>query len=398
MSSAMDSLMSTVDTITSADSDEASCTACTTPVDTPVGFVAKSPPPSPKDGKLASSGVSTMSAALALPPAAPHHPGSSSPPGTASSLLTASSKLHSSPTNTASSLKTRSLDGLLGPGGACPQPSPQVGAGHHHHRGLDATSTTTTVSDVSSGRAGSTSDENAFLFLGCVQALLGVLMVVFGVLAMLHRASMSSVGAGVWGGAISFVSGVAGVIAGLRSCYSSSGRGGSGRPPIAPTVFMALSLVALAVANLVLVLAAIGLVRDARTPDIQLLREEEDAEEEDAGASPGSSHWERVLASCGLLLASGLQLLAAIASGYRCYRLVCPCAARTARKHSPLYNQRSSGGSPDSLHSMSGLYSSGSKERLVSRWLTRQVPNGPVYTGSPTPSGLLLFSTQPPPP
>ncbi|XP_052126368.1 uncharacterized protein LOC113211618 isoform X2 [Frankliniella occidentalis] len=396
MSSAMDSLMSTVDTITSADSD-APCTACTSPVETPVGFVAKSPPSSPKDGKLASSGVTTTSAALALPPGPPGSHPSSSPPGTTSSLLTTSSSKHlvqSSPTNTASSLKTRSLDGLL------LGPAPVQGA--PHHRGLDATSTTTTVSDVSSGRGGrgSTSDENAFLFLGCVQALLGILMVVFGVLAMLHRASMASVGAGVWGGAISFVSGVAGVIAGLRSCYSSSVRGGSGsgRPPIAPTVFMALSLVALAVSNLVLVLAAIGLVRDARTPDIQLLREEEDAEEEEPRSSPGSSHWERVLASCGLLLAAGLQLLAAIASGYRCYRLVCPCAARTSRKHSPLYNQRSSGGSPDSLHSVSGLYSSGSKERLVSRWLTRQVPNGPLYTGSPTPSGLLLFSTQPPPP
>ncbi|KAJ1527482.1 hypothetical protein ONE63_007455 [Megalurothrips usitatus] len=308
-------------------------------------------------------------------------------------MLTASSSgKKSSPTNTAtaSSLKTRSLDGLLGPPGLAP---------HHHHH-LDATSTTTTVSDASSGRARSTSDENAFLFLGCVQALLGVLMAVFGVLAVLHRASMSGVAAGIWGGGVSFISGVVGIIAGLRSCYSSSLRGGSGsgRPPIAPTAFMALSLVTLAVANLVLVLAAIGLVRDARTPDIQLLEEDQAGASEAGAPPPGSSHWERVLASCGLLLASGLQLLAAIASGYRCYRLVCPCAARTARKHSPLYNQRSSGGSPDSLHSVSGLYSSGSKERLVSRWLTRQVPNGPVYTGSPTPSGLLLFSTQPPPP
>lgn len=189
MSSAMDSLMSTVDTITSADSDDPSCATCTAPMDSPGGFVAKSPPPSPKDNKLASSAVSTTPAST-LPPLLPGT--------TSSSLLTTSSKLQSSPTNTASSLKTRSLDGLLNPG-----------LGHHAGHHLDATSTTTTVSDASSGRGGrgSTSDENAFLFLGCVQALLGVLMAVFGVLAMLHRASMSSVGAGVWGGAVTFVSG-----------------------------------------------------------------------------------------------------------------------------------------------------------------------------------------------
>lgn len=201
MSSALDSLMSTVDTITSADSDEG-CTACTSPMDTPGGFVAKSPPPSPKDGKLVSSGVSTTPASVP-PPRAPRPPGNVV--NTASSLLTTSSStkskhLQSSPTNTASSLKTRSLDGLLvGPLGAH---GPRVACG------LDATSTTTTVSDASTGRGRrSTSDENAFLFLGCVQALLGVLMVVFGVLATLHRASMSSAGAGIWGGAVSFVSG-----------------------------------------------------------------------------------------------------------------------------------------------------------------------------------------------
>lgn len=74
------------------------------------------------------------------------------------------------------------------------------------------------------------------------------------------------------------------------------------------------------------------------------LQDASDASETGPPPSPGSSHWERVLASCGLLLASALQLLAAIASGYRCYRLVCPCAARTSRKHSPLYNQVSSRG------------------------------------------------------
>lgn len=66
---------------------------------------------------------------------------------------------------------------------------------------------------------------------------------------------------------------------------------GSGRTPIAPTAFMALSLVSLAIANLVLVLAAIGLVRDARTPDIQLLREQEvrtsGHKSEPCGASSG---------------------------------------------------------------------------------------------------------------
>jgi len=56
------------------------------------------------------------------------------------------------------------------------------------------------------------------------------------------------------------VAGTIGVVAGLRSCYSRSGS----QESVAPTAFMASSLVAIATANLVLVLTGIGLTRDLR--------------------------------------------------------------------------------------------------------------------------------------
>jgi hypothetical protein len=121
-------------------------------------------------------------------------------------------------------------------------------------------------------RDDATSEESSFLFLGIAQMLLGVLMAVFGVLAFVHSSSLSEVGAGLWGGAVAMASGVVGVLAGLRSCYSVTA---SSPSTLAVTAFLALCLVSLAVSNLVVVLAVIGLVRDGRSADVHAIENEQ---------------------------------------------------------------------------------------------------------------------------
>jgi hypothetical protein len=95
-------------------------------------------------------------------------------------------------------------------------------------------------------------------------------MAVFGILAIVHDSSLSRVGAGLWGGAVAMATGVVGVLAGLRSCYSVTE---SSPSRLAVTAFLALCLISLAVGNLVVVLAVIGLVRDGQTADVRAIEE-----------------------------------------------------------------------------------------------------------------------------
>lgn len=88
-------------------------------------------------------------------------------------------------------------------------------------------------------------------------------MCVLAVFAILHEASLANVASGLWGGAIAVSAGVAGILAGM---HTSSGPRKEPSSPLAITAFLAASLIAFAVGNLVLVLAAIGLVRDAQRP------------------------------------------------------------------------------------------------------------------------------------
>jgi hypothetical protein len=72
-------------------------------------------------------------------------------------------------------------------------------------------------------------------------------------------------------------SGVVGVLAGLRSCYSVRD---SSPSTLAVTAFLALCLVSLAVSNLVVVLAVIGLVRDGQSADVRAIDDEQASSKE----------------------------------------------------------------------------------------------------------------------
>lgn len=99
--------------------------------------------------------------------------------------------------------------------------------------------------------------------LGGIQLVAGILMMAFGILATLHEASLASVGAGLWGGAMGAAVGLVGVVAGFKGCYRTSDR----ISPLAVTVYLALCLVAIGVGNLALVLTATGLLRDSQRTD-----------------------------------------------------------------------------------------------------------------------------------
>lgn len=99
--------------------------------------------------------------------------------------------------------------------------------------------------------------------LGGIQLVAGILMIAFGILSMLHEASMSSIGAGLWGGAMGTANGFVGIIAGFKGCYHTSDR----ISPLAITVYLALCLVAIGVSNLALVITATGLLRDSQRTD-----------------------------------------------------------------------------------------------------------------------------------
>lgn len=98
---------------------------------------------------------------------------------------------------------------------------------------------------------------------GGIQLVAGILMIAFGILAMLHEASLSSVGAGLWGGAMGAAIGLVGIVAGFKGCYHTSDR----ISPLAITVYLALCLVGIGVSNLALVLTATGLLRDSQRTD-----------------------------------------------------------------------------------------------------------------------------------
>ncbi|XP_069697494.1 uncharacterized protein [Periplaneta americana] len=237
--------------------------------------------------------------------------------------------------------------------------------------------------------AASSAEESSLLFLGAAQMLLGVLMAVFGVLTIVHDASLSGVGAGLWGGAIAMASGVVGVLAGLRSCYAVRDAAPS---PLAVTAFLALCLISLAVSNLVVVLAVIGLVRDGQTAQVRAI--EEELTKSDVELADGTN-WAPLLSNCGLLLISCAQCLVAIVSGYRCYRQVCPCGKRPGTKQ-----PTSSWPLPDSPEPAGSFYSTSSKEMLISNWLGQQHRHNMLLITHPPiqgPCGPIFTLPSPPP-
>lgn len=215
------------------------------------------------------------------------------------------------------------------------------------------------------------SDKNCysvFLYLGVLQMLCGLLMSVFGILVILHDSSLSQIGGGIWGGCLAVAAGTAGILSSAKDFCPLK----SGAQKVAQTVFLALSLISLAIAQLVLVFAATGLARDVQKSEIIQIDAEEDATDDIIEVLP--SNYPALLSNIGLLVVSALECVCAAVASYRGARAVCPCFKREE----------------DNLHSNLKI---GAGDSLVNSWLGKhpQVASGPqqiyvVHSAAPVPS------------
>ncbi|XP_031831845.1 uncharacterized protein LOC116426684 isoform X5 [Nomia melanderi] len=158
-------------------------------------------------------------------------------------------------------------------------------------------------------------DSNLLMFMSCGQLLLGIVLVVFGILVLVHGASLGGSGAGLWAGVGALVAGALGVVATLATSSSKANSSFS-------TGHLAASLIALALSNMAAITALTAIVRDSqRTPEVTLLTvpgDNSDMDQVEGG-------WAGLLASIGLLVSSLAELLV---SGYSCLILtpkLCGC-------------------------------------------------------------------------
>nr|XP_033197284.1 uncharacterized protein LOC117160562 isoform X2 [Bombus vancouverensis nearcticus] len=158
-------------------------------------------------------------------------------------------------------------------------------------------------------------DSNLLMFTSCGQLLLGVVLVVFGILVLVHGAALGGSGAGLWAGVGALVAGALGVVATLATSSSKTNSSFS-------TAHLAASLVALALSNMAAITALTAIVRDSqRTPEVTLLT----VPDENSEAADVENSWAGLLASIGLLVTSVAELLV---SGYSCLTLtpkLCGC-------------------------------------------------------------------------
>ncbi|KAF5288298.1 hypothetical protein FQR65_LT12030 [Abscondita terminalis] len=166
---------------------------------------------------------------------------------------------------------------------------------------------------------------NSLLYLGISQILFGLLMVVFGALVLVHEARLANLGGGLWGGGLAVLSGFAGVLAAAKNWCPLK----NSAQKIAHTVFLALSLISVAVSQLVLVFAATGLARD-----IKCSNESEDNDKILTAQSEAlfpnfPLNYLALLSNAGLLVVSGVQCICALVSAYQSSRSLCPCFRRS---------------------------------------------------------------------
>ncbi|KOC65158.1 hypothetical protein WH47_02023 [Habropoda laboriosa] len=157
-------------------------------------------------------------------------------------------------------------------------------------------------------------ETNLLMFTSCGQLLLGIVLVVFGILVLVHGAALGGSGAGLWAGVGALVAGALGVVATLATSSSKTNSSFS-------TAHLAASLIALALSNMAAITALTAIVRDSqRTPEVTLL-----TVPGDGGTAEVEGGWAGLLASIGLLVTSVAELLV---SGYSCLTLtpkLCGC-------------------------------------------------------------------------
>ncbi|KAL3274427.1 hypothetical protein HHI36_015815 [Cryptolaemus montrouzieri] len=197
-------------------------------------------------------------------------------------------------------------------------------------------------------------------WLGILQVVFGVLMIGFGVYAILHGAAMALIAAGIWTGLIALSTGIFGILATATRCCPIEEKWRK----LSTTLFLALSLISLALSQLVVVLTAIGLVRDLNntenekeSPDYEGSTEYHMLDSKFSFIIP--ENYFGILANSALIIVSGLEFIVAMISSYKGARAICPCF----KKENIVYT---------------GLPANNS-HALVSSWLGKHSPPPQLY-------------------
>ncbi|XP_045476100.1 uncharacterized protein LOC123681836 [Harmonia axyridis] len=168
--------------------------------------------------------------------------------------------------------------------------------------------------------------DGAVFWLGVLQILFGLFMMGFGVFAILHEASMSMTAAGIWTGLIAIATGIFGILATATRCCPVEEKWRK----LSKTMFLALSLISVALSQLVVVLAGIGLARD-------LNNNENEGQNQELEAFTGKpfvqskfsiiipENYYGILANAALLIVSALEFICALLSSYKGAKALCPC-------------------------------------------------------------------------
>ncbi|XP_044253415.1 uncharacterized protein LOC123004288 [Tribolium madens] len=165
-------------------------------------------------------------------------------------------------------------------------------------------------------------DDGSLLCLGLLQFIFGFLMVVFGGLVLQYDASLSQLGGGIWAGCLAMATGIVGILASARDWCPLK----STPQKITHTIFLALSLVSLAISQLVVALAATGSARDINNSEF-----DEEVEVPTTTLPPGKIsiilpvNYMSILSNLGLLSVSVAEFVVAAIASYRSSRILCPC-------------------------------------------------------------------------
>ncbi|XP_044758534.1 uncharacterized protein LOC123316499 [Coccinella septempunctata] len=169
--------------------------------------------------------------------------------------------------------------------------------------------------------------DGSVFWLGVFQIFFGIFMMSFGVYAILHEASMSMFASGIWTGLIAISTGIFGILATATRCCPVEDKWRK----LSKTLFLALSLISVALSQLVVVLAGIGLARDLNNNENE---EEQNPEMEVSIGNPLvqskfsiiiPENYYAILANVALLIVSALEFLCALLSSYKGAKALCPC-------------------------------------------------------------------------
>lgn len=206
--------------------------------------------------------------------------------------------------------------------------------------------------------------ETDILCLGILQILLGLFMIAFGIMTIFHQASLSMIGAGIWSGLLCSTAGIFSIFASTKKCCTAI----SSFEKLSHTICLALSLVGLALAQLVVVLSAISLSKDLNNQENENYLTEEGTPSFGGFTADGKfaiiipENYMGILSNFALIVASSLQCVCCIVVSVKKAKDVFPCIQKKNVLYTGFEDNR-----PNNRHA------------LVQSWLGKHSPPPQLY-------------------